>query len=69
MGRLGLAPAARATGAAPLLLDVAGGTGDIAFRAAEVLGAWRGAARMTFLGGRRGAALDTTRTRRAHRYP
>ena len=40
MGRLNLPAVARATGQAPRCLDVAGGTGDIAFRMAESLAAW-----------------------------
>ncbi|KAJ8614535.1 hypothetical protein CTAYLR_000832 [Chrysophaeum taylorii] len=38
--RLGLGACARATGKAPRLLDVAGGTGDIAFRAIEDIAKW-----------------------------
>ena len=38
--QLGLRAAARATGASPRLLDVAGGTGDVAFRVADALRAW-----------------------------
>ncbi|KAJ1450281.1 UbiE/COQ5 methyltransferase [Pelagophyceae sp. CCMP2097] len=38
--RLGLAACARAAGAAPRVLDVAGGTGDIGFRMVEELSAW-----------------------------
>ena len=40
VGRLNLPAVARATGQAPRCLDVAGGTGDIAFRMAESLAAW-----------------------------
>ena len=40
VGRLNLPAIARATGQAPRCLDVAGGTGDIAFRMAESLAAW-----------------------------
>ena len=40
VGRLNLPAIARATGCAPRCLDVAGGTGDIAFRMAESLAAW-----------------------------
>ena len=40
VGRLGLGAVARATGRAPRCLDVAGGTGDVAFRVAEELSAW-----------------------------
>lgn len=38
--RLGLGAAARATGESPRYLDVAGGTGDVAFRVADALRAW-----------------------------
>jgi len=38
--RLGLRACARATGEAPRCLDVAGGTGDIAFRIVDALGPW-----------------------------
>ena len=40
VGRLGLGAVARASGEAPRCLDVAGGTGDVAFRVAEELSAW-----------------------------
>ena len=40
VNRLNLPSIARATGRAPRCLDVAGGTGDVAFRMAESLGAW-----------------------------
>jgi len=40
VSRLGLQTMARATGKAPRCLDVAGGTGDVAFRCAEALAAW-----------------------------